>query len=194
MPERTHRPRGQRRRETLLRAALEVIAERGIGGTTHRAVAQVADVPVATTTYYFSSLDELVTAAVERTSRDELAEGRAQLDALGDGPPDTPALVGIVLDQLLGPESRDGGLDAVLLRYERLVGAGRRPYLAPLMRELRTELDALLGAVLARSGHPLDAGALDDLVALVDGKVISALIEADPDPRAAARGVLLRNL
>ena len=28
------------------------------------------------------------------------------------------------MDLLLGPESRDGGLDAGLLRYERLVGAG----------------------------------------------------------------------
>ena len=57
-----------------------------------------------------------------------------------------------MLDQLLGPESRDGGLEAVLLRYERLVGAGRRPYLRPLMREMRGELDALLVDVLARAG------------------------------------------
>ena len=99
-----------------------------------------------------------------------------------------------MLDLLLGPESRDGGLDAVLLRYERLVGAGRRPYLAALMRALRTELDALLTEILARSGHPLDPVALRDLVSLVDGAVISALIEADPDPRAAAREVLLRAL
>ena len=186
--------KGERRRQALVAAAAALLREGGFDAVRHRAVAERAGLPLASTTYYFSSLEELVTAAVERTSRDELAEGRAQLEALGQGPADTAALVEIVLDQLLGAESRDGGLDAVLLRYERLVGAGRRPYLAPLMRELRTELDALLGAVLARSGHPLDAGGLHDLVALVDGKVISALIEADPDPRAAARDVLLRSL
>lgn len=36
--------------------------------------------------------------------------------------------------------------------------------------------------------------ALRDLVSFVDGAVISALIEAHPDPRATAREVLLRVL
>jgi hypothetical protein len=58
------------------------------------------------------------------------------------------------------------------------------------MRTLRVELDALLTEVLARAGRPVDPDGLRRLVALVDGTVISALIEADPDPRAAAREVL----
>ena len=186
--------KGERRRQELVTAAAALLRSGGFDAVRHRAVADRAGLPLASTTYYFASLDDLVTAAAERTSRDELAEGRQQLDALAEGAVDTPALVELVLDQLLGPESRDGGLDAVLLRYERLVGAGRRPYLAPLMRELRGELDALLAEILVRCGHPLDAVALRDLVSLVDGAVISALIEADPDPRAAAREVLIRAL
>jgi hypothetical protein len=62
------------------------------------------------------------------------------------------------------------------------------------MRELRAELDALLAEILRRSGHPMEPTALRDLVSLVDGAVMSALIEADPDPRAAGRDVLLRSL
>ncbi len=186
--------KGERRRQELVRAAAELLRSGGFEAVRHRAVADKAGLPLASTTYYFASLDDLVTAAVEHTSREELAEGREQLGDLVDSTAGTLALVELVLDQLLGPESRDGGLDAVVLRYERLVGAGRRPYLAPLMRELRGELDALLAAILVRSGRPLDAVALRDLVSLVDGVVISALIEADPDPRAAAREVLLRIL
>lgn len=185
--------KGERRRQELVTAAAALLRSGGFEAVRHRAVAEHAGLPLASTTYYFASLDDLVTAAVERTSRDELAGGHDRLDALADSP-DTPALVELCLDLLLGPESREGGLPAVLLRYERLVGAGRRPYLAPLMRGLRVELDALLAAILGRSGRPLDAVAMRDLVALVDGAVISALIEADPDPRAAARDVLLRNL
>jgi DNA-binding transcriptional regulator YbjK len=192
-------PKGERRRQELVTAAAELLRSGGFEAVRHRAVAEKAGLPLASTTYYFASLDDLVTAAVDRTCRDELAEGRRQLDLLPEersgAEPSAPAAhVELVLDQLLGPESRDGGLDAVLLRYERLVGAGRRPYLAPLMRELRGELDDLLAQILARSGHPLEASALRDLVSLVDGAVISALIEADPDPRAAAREVLLRRL
>ena len=98
-----------------------------------------------------------------------------------------------MLDQLLGRDSRRSP-EAVILRYERFVGAGRRPYLAPLMREMRAEFDALLVAVLARAGVTLDRPALLRLVALVDGTVVNSLIEADPDPRAAARAALLAEL
>ena len=184
--------KGERRRQELVTAAAELLRSGGFEAIRHRAVAERAGLPLAATTYYFDSLDDLVTAAVERTSRDELAEGRRQLDQLTTVPDAGPAE--LVLDLLLGPESRDGGLHAVLLRYERLVGAGRRPFLAPLMRELRGELDALLTEILVRLGRPQDPMALRDLVSLVDGAVISALIEADPDPRAAAREVLLRTL
>ncbi|GAA2563586.1 TetR/AcrR family transcriptional regulator [Pseudonocardia hydrocarbonoxydans] len=187
-------PKGERRRAELVTAAAALLRSGGFDAVRHRAVAERAGLPLSSTTYYFDSLDDLVTAAAERTSRDELDEGRAQLAALAPGSADTPELVELVIDQLLGPESRDGGLDAVLLRYERLVGAGRRPYLAPLMRELRGELDALLVEILVRSGRRLEPAALRDLVCMVDGAVISALIEADPDPRAAAREVLLRLL
>jgi DNA-binding transcriptional regulator YbjK len=186
--------KGEKRRHELVTAAAALLRSGGFDAVRHRAVAEKAGLPLASTTYYFRSLEELVTAAVERTSRDELAEVRDQLDAMGDGPLGTADLVELVLDQLLGPESREGGLDAVLLRYERLVGAGRRPYLAPLMRELREELDALLAEIFVRAGRPVDAVALRDLVSLVDGAVVSALIEADPDPRAAGREVLLRTL
>ncbi|WP_181783042.1 TetR/AcrR family transcriptional regulator [Pseudonocardia pini] len=179
--------KGERRRQALTEAAGELLREGGFDAIRHRAVAERAGLPLASTTYYFDSLDDLVTAAVEHTSRQDLAAGRAALDS-ADEPLD------VVLDQLLGHGSREGGLDAVLLRYEQLVGAGRRPYLAPLMRKLRVELDGLLAEALARAGHRLDADGLRRVVEVVDGAVISALIEAHPDPRGTARAALLRSL
>jgi DNA-binding transcriptional regulator YbjK len=186
--------KGERRRQELVTAAAALLRSGGFDAVRHRAVAERAGLPLASTTYYFSSLEELVTAAVERTGRDELAEIREQLDALPEGLLSTNELVELVLDQLIGPESRAGGLDAALLRYERLVGAGRRPYLAPLMRRLRDEFDGLIAEILARADRPRDPVAVRDFVSLVDGAVVSALIEADPDPRAVGREVLLRAL
>ena len=186
-------PKGERRRDALTAAAAELLGSGGFDAVRHRAVAEKAGLPLASTTYYFASLDDLVTAAAERTCRDELDEVRADLEALPrDAPPST--LVELVLDQLLGPDSRSAGLDAVLLRYERLVATGRRPFLAPLMRATRTEFDALLLAILGRAGYQLGAAALQRLVAVVDGTVVNSLIEADPDPRAAARAALLAEL
>jgi DNA-binding transcriptional regulator YbjK len=184
--------KGERRRAALVAAAADLLRTGGFDAVRHRAVAEKAGLPLASTTYYFASLDELVVAAVERSGRAELAEVRAGLDAL---PPAAGLddVAELVLDQLLGRESRQSP-EAVILRYERFVGAGRRPYLTPLMREMRAAFDALLVDVLARAGLSLDPRALARLVALVDGTVVNSLIEADPDPRAAARAALLAEL
>lgn len=189
-------PKGERRRHALIEAAAALLAEGGFEAVRHRAVAERADLPLASTTYYFSSLDELVAAAVEHGSRAELSFGRECLDQLADRdlPVATEALVELVLDLLLGRASRDGGLEPVLLRYERLVGSARRPFLTDLMRELGAELMALLTELFAHSGTPVSQERLDELVALVDGAVVNALIESNPDPRDAARRMLRANL
>ena len=53
------------RRQEILEATLRVIGERGVSGVTHRAVAQEANVALASTTYYFDSKDALVEEALE---------------------------------------------------------------------------------------------------------------------------------
>ncbi|MQA16342.1 MAG: TetR family transcriptional regulator [Pseudonocardiaceae bacterium] len=200
-------PKGERRRQALVEAAAELLDEGGFDAVRHRAVARRAGLPLASTTYYFHSLDDLVTAAVEHHWRAELAVCRARLADLsggsrdrggsrdpGDGVDGDDDVVELVLDALLGPDAAGAG--AVLLRYERFVAAGRRPWLAPLMRELKAELDVLLLDALSHSARFRTRGReeLELLVAVVDGAVVNALIEADPDPRAAARRMLLRCL
>ena len=133
----------------------------------------------------------MITAAVEKEGREELATGRARLELLAEQQRSTDMVVELVLDMLLGVESRTGGADSVLLRYERLVGSPRRPYLAPLMRELGAQLQDLLAEILTRSGMQVDRERLQELIALVDGAVVNALVESDPDPRGAA-GRMLR--
>jgi DNA-binding transcriptional regulator YbjK len=181
--------KGERRRSALVGAAAELLRTGGFDAVRHRAVAERAGLPLASTTYYFGSLDDLVIAAVERTGHDELAEVRAALDEL---PADASAseVAELALDQLLGRESRKSP-EAVVLRYERFVGGGRRPYLRPLMRALRGEFDELLTTLLARGGWTVDGAGLLRVVAIVDGTVVNSLIEADPDPRAAARAALV---
>lgn len=197
-------PKGERRRQALIESAAQLLDEGGFDAVRHRAVAERAGLPLASTTYYFDSLDVLVTAAVEHLARAELAICRTRLARLPTHPTDDEAVVELMLDALLGPDSAGAGIEAVLPRYERFVAAGRRPWLAPLMRDLRAELDVLLTDVLAgsqlfcgqrRDGDGvIDRERLDLLVAVVDGAVVNALIEASPDPRAAARRMLLRSL
>lgn len=187
-------PKGERRRRELVVAAAQLLFEGGFEAIRHRAVAERAGLPLASTTYYFSSLDDLINAAVEHESREELAQGRARLDELAEAHRSTGTVIELMLDMLLGRASRAGGAESVLLRYERLVGSPRRPYLAPLMRELGAELHELLAEIFARSGFEVGRDRLLELIALVDGAVVNALIESDPDPRAAAHRMLRAQL
>lgn len=187
-------PKGERRRRALVAAAVELLAEGGFEAVRHRAVADRAGLPLASTTYYFSSLDDLVHAAVESEGKQELAAARERLEELTEQRRSADAVIDLMLDVLLGAESRGGGADAVLLRYERLVGSPRRPYLAPLMRELTAEVHELLAEILSRSGMPAGRERLLELIALVDGAVVNALIESNPDPRDAARRMLCAQL
>ncbi|SHE54415.1 TetR/AcrR family transcriptional regulator [Streptoalloteichus hindustanus] len=182
-------PKGERRRQALVEAAARLLVEGGFDAVRHRAVAERAGLPLASTTYYFRDLDDLVAAAAEHHGRGELARGWAQLAELTAGRRDVDGVVEIVLDQLLGPATeRDA--EAVVLRYERLVATGRRPHLRPLMSELSADLHELLLETLARCGIPADHERVNRLVALVDGSVVNALIEVHPDPRGAARRML----
>jgi DNA-binding transcriptional regulator YbjK len=62
------RARGEQRRNELLAATLAVIERDGVAGVSHRRVAAVADVSVASITYHFPTLDDLLVAALQSAS------------------------------------------------------------------------------------------------------------------------------
>jgi DNA-binding transcriptional regulator YbjK len=70
------------RRLRIVEAALDVIAERGIEGLTHRAVAERADVPLAATTYYFTDKEDLLASSVELAGKRNVASTRLLLGEL----------------------------------------------------------------------------------------------------------------
>lgn len=59
----TRRAKGELTRTSILQATIQVLANNGIKGTTHRAVAQQADIQLSLTTYYFKDIKELVREA-----------------------------------------------------------------------------------------------------------------------------------
>jgi len=62
------RSKGERTREKILLAAIEVLALNGIKGTTHRAIANYAQIQLSLTTYYFKDIGELVQQAFQLNS------------------------------------------------------------------------------------------------------------------------------
>jgi DNA-binding transcriptional regulator YbjK len=63
---------GELRRAEIIDAAIAVIAARGLEALSHRRVATAAGVPLGLTTYYFASLDELRSEALDEIVRRDL--------------------------------------------------------------------------------------------------------------------------
>ncbi|MFZ2750431.1 MAG: TetR family transcriptional regulator, partial [Propioniciclava sp.] len=61
----TRRPRRSDpdRRARILTSALDVVAEVGVAGVSHRRVATAADIPLGSMTYHFTGMDALLEEA-----------------------------------------------------------------------------------------------------------------------------------
>lgn len=84
MTTRQHRPSAAARRQALLRATVEVAAEVGAAGVTHRAVTERAGLPLATVSYFFGSIGALVEEALIARTQADAGEQIALTDALAD--------------------------------------------------------------------------------------------------------------
>lgn len=186
-------PKGERRRHALASAAAELLVEGGFDAVRHRAVATRADLPLASTTYYFHSLADLIACAVEILGNRELEVMRGRIDELGNLDQDVESTVDLIVDLLIGPEDDAiEGRERLIARYERFIASARHPELREVQLRLRAQTDDLLTDVLRRSGRTVDELQLRRIVAVVDGVVVGALGEVDPEPRTMARSMLLR--
>ena len=126
------------RRDALLTAAVEVVGEHGLAGTTHRAVTERAGVPLATASYYFSSIGELIAEALDAFVKETAAQ--MVVPDLGElAASVTPADIGHwYADRIM-----ELGHIQRLAFYEVLVNAARSPELAePARHALATYQEA----------------------------------------------------
>lgn len=179
--------KGEMRRHALVSAAAALLCEGGFDAVRHRAVARRAGLPLASTTYYFASLEELVESAVEHIGTAEAAELATRLAGLPRRRRSTGATANLVLDLLAGEQTAD----QLISRYERYIACARHPALRGVERRLlQQRIDAVIEAV-ARSGRRARVEMITALVAAVDGAVVAALVSDDGAPRETARATLV---
>jgi DNA-binding transcriptional regulator YbjK len=154
------------RRQTIIEAATRVIAEAGLAGLTHRRVAEVAGVPVGSTTYYFKDLDELGEAALADAARGSIES----LDQWAEELADTTDLPG-TLARLTGEYLTDH--DRYRACNELYTAASHRPELRP---HARLWLDGLIAILEPRTGRRAAQGA----AIFLDGALLHALITGEP--------------
>ncbi len=171
-------------------AAAELLAEGGFEAVGHRAVARRAGLPLASTTYYFSSLDDLIGRAVEHMAMIEVAQLRARVAALSRRRRGAETTAEVLVDLLVGDVSSPGLTEQLISRYERHIACTRLPALRETMRRsLRQRAEAVAEAI-ERSGRSVHIQLACTLICAVDGSVVSALVEGR-DPHAAALGTVV---
>ena len=184
-------PKGERRRYALVSAAAELLREGGFEAVRHRAVARRAGLPLASTTYYFSSLDDLIASAVAHIGMLEVAQLRAQVATLSRRRRGPETTADLLVDLLVGSESGPRLTEQLISRYERHIACARLPALRDIQRRnLRQRVDAV-AEVIDRSGRSVRLELVSALICTVDGAVVSALVDDRQDPRAVARATVI---
>jgi DNA-binding transcriptional regulator YbjK len=171
--------RGEARREVILRATLTLIGRYGPGAVTHRAIAREASVPLASTTYYFSSKDELLEQALELAARDEVARLEAMIGLLQarNAPP----------DMWIAEAARERAQELAaephmsLARLELLVEAARRPAVRASAARWLTAYRRLVRIAAEATGSAQPELDAQISVAVVIGLTLLQL--AEPHPR-----------
>jgi DNA-binding transcriptional regulator YbjK len=172
--ERRMRERGRRRRELLLDATIELIAERGISGVTHRAVAAAAGVPSSSTTYFFDSIDDLIGDAVA-TAMDRELERLSALRASMDGAAvSTRQMIDLFVDFV-----RDERNPHTVAQFEIYLFASRKPELQRRVTEILDATRVVARDALGAAGVT-DPLAADGLLAMIDGFALHRIAHSEP--------------
>jgi DNA-binding transcriptional regulator YbjK len=190
---RRHRPSAQARRDALLQAAVEVAAERGTAGVTHRAVTERAGLPLTTASYFFSSIDELVGEALRTYVADEAGRLEAVAEALA-GAEHTPDEMAAAMAETSMPS---GPLPWALAQFEAYLQAARDPGLAEPVAEALAVYEHVAEVALAAAGAPGAPAAAPAFNALADGFALHHLArpqEGDVDALRRALRLLYLGL
>lgn len=180
--------RARHKKEHLVGAAAELLQEQGWSALTHRALSARSGVPLASLTYYFDGVDDLVAQAASELARQHLATARATVEALPRRRRSAARTAALVVQVLVGPDPAPQDLRSL---YERYLQAGRTPALAAVVRTWNADLHALVAELLERAGRPADSDRVALLVAALDGLLVTALAEGSDDPVAAALAAAL---
>ncbi|GAB3285055.1 TetR/AcrR family transcriptional regulator [Kineosporia babensis] len=155
------------RRERIIAACLDVIAEEGVAGTSHRKVAAAAGVPLGSMTYHFDGMDELLREAFTRFAHD-VAD---RFEVLMQQAPDLDAARKAAVELITSATLQDQR--ELVLTQELYTLAARQP----AFRTITNAWMARSRAALERHFDPLTARLLD---ALNEGMTLHRALDTEP--------------
>ena len=175
--DRARRRHDPQRRDRIIDVCLDVIAEHGVAGASHRRIAQAADVPLGSMTYHFTGLDGLLREAFSRFIAAFASRFDARMSAARTEDEAIEAVVAIIESDVFSSQ-RD-----LVITHELYTLAAREPS----YRELTNAWMGRSRASLERHFDPVTARLVD---AVIEGLSIHAALDTRTDnERLAVRAV-----
>jgi DNA-binding transcriptional regulator YbjK len=174
----TNVPRGAARRDTILRAALGLVGERGTGAVTHRAVAERAGVPLSATTYWFASKEELLQETLLLAAREEVERLERLVLDLAPRQLDVREWARAVAAALAEDLESDPGRHVAFI--ELVLEGTRRPWLRDEVARWHAAHLRLAELGLRASGASDPHGDAPLVVATLTGFVVGQLVTPHP--------------
>ncbi|MEV8287318.1 TetR/AcrR family transcriptional regulator [Streptomyces niveus] len=168
-----------KRRERIIAATLDLIAEEGLARVSHRKIAARAGVPLGSMTYHFDGIDELLREAFGRFTDHIVAVFDARLSVPTDRDQAREAVADLVHALSEGPQ-RD-----LILTQELYTLAARQPE----YRELTHEWMRRSRIHLEKHFDPATARQLD---ALIEGLTIHRALAREPHGRDLTLEAIIR--
>jgi DNA-binding transcriptional regulator YbjK len=169
------------RKSRIVEAAIEVIAEHGVAGTTSRRIAAAADVPLGSLTYHFDGVDDILAQAFRRHAERMSPLYQAHFDDVHDLAGFADAVTALINGEG-GGDTRDWAV-----AYELYLAALRQPAL----RDVTEEWMRRSRAVLERFVDPVTARGID---ALIEGLAMHMILSTATFSRAETRVIVTRFL
>jgi DNA-binding transcriptional regulator YbjK len=179
---RTRAEQRAERRRAIIDAALRIIASRGLPAVTHRTVAREAGVPLAATTYYFASKNEILTEALESLAAVEVKRLEALTANVAATSPSRVELAA-ALGEALIPDPAEAER-TWLAQFEIYVEAARNPALRPAVQRWRQAFVELAVAGLRAIEAPEPERRAPIAVAAINGILLDRLRGVGDDPEA----------
>ena len=175
---------GERKREQILDASVQVFGTGGSVAVTHRAVAKVAQVPLGSTTYYFTDRDDLLLQTMAHARSAESDRLHAIVDGV-EGTVDIDRSIALLTEMYLDKTTADPLYDLAL--FEMFMEATRNATVREETRQWSSMIGELTERVLPPSDPALPRAVVVQIVAcLVDGLMLEAVSNAELEVPAMA--------
>jgi TetR/AcrR family transcriptional regulator, regulator of biofilm formation and stress response len=172
----------------LTEAALTLIARVGPDGLTHRAVAAEAGLPLAATTYWFASKEDMVRAALEHAAERDIAYwGRLREDSRTWTIASLPAHLTQVVEAACTTRRECAIVDCALW-----LEAVRRPELRDVAQRWLDAYADAIQAILVNAGVNGTIADADLLGSVIDGLIGHQLVATGPFDRKLVTARLKR--